>query len=145
LLVTRRGTAAESRSWLRAVARALRPRIPLGERLLVAAPAFRELRVAAQITAAVGARPERVHRAVCDDLARRLAGETWALGRNVSTTAVAGWIRLVAGVERVSDVTFLGKDKRPLGEMLELRADELPRLATDRVTTDIVVEAGARP
>jgi hypothetical protein len=143
LLVTRRGKAAESPAWLRAIARALRPRIPLGERLLVAAPAFREMRVAARITAAVGARPERVHRAVCDDLARRLAGGTWPLGRSVSATAVAGWIRRVAGVERVSDVKLLGTDEKTLGEVLELRADELPRLATDRVATSIVVEAGA--
>lgn len=145
LLVTRRGAAAESPAWLRAVARTLGPRIPLGERLLVAAPAFREIRVAARITAAVGVRPERVHRAVCDDLARRLASDIWPLGRSVSATAVAGWIRRVAGVERVSDAKLLGADEKPLGEVLKLRADELPRLATDRAATDLVVEAGARP
>lgn len=144
LLVTRRGTAAESTAWLRSVARTLRPRIPLGERLLVAAPTFRDVRVTARITAAVGARPERVYRAVIDELARRLASSSWPLGRDVCATAVAGWIRLVEGVDGVSDVKLLGADETTLEERLELGVDELPRLAADTGAGDILVEAGGR-
>jgi phage-related baseplate assembly protein len=120
--------------------------MPLAERLIVAAPAYRDFRIAARIVAVVGARPERVLAEVRDALASRLVpgmpGKPWPLGRDVSATAVAGWIRRVAGVAAVSGVTLLDARGRPTGEALELRRDQLPRLITE--PADIVVEAGGR-
>ena len=150
LLVTRRGEATESDAWLRAIARSLRPRIPLAERLVVAAPAYLDFRVGARIVAAVGRRPDQVSGAVRDDLASRLTpggakGKSWPLGRDVSATAVAGWIRRVAGVASVSDVALLDREGRAIGDVLALRRDQLPRLMTETGQSDIVVEAGRRP
>jgi baseplate J-like protein len=144
LIVTRRGEATESNAWLRAVARSLRPRMPLAERLVVAAPVYREFRVAARVAISVGSRPDQVLKAVRDDLAGRLApggieGRAWPLGRAVSAAAVAGWIRLVPGVAGVSDVALLDDAGRAIGEVLELRPDQLPRLAGQG---DIVAEPG---
>jgi baseplate J-like protein len=150
LLVARRGEASESDAWLRAVARSLRPRIPLAERLVVAAPAYRDFRVRARIAAAVGARPDQVAKAVRDELADRLTpggsrGKIWPLGRDVSATAVAGWIRLVRGVAAVSDLALLDARGRVIGDTLVLGRDQLPRLMTEPGQSDIVVEAGRRP
>ena len=86
--------------------------MPLAERLVVAAPIYRDFRIGARIAAAAGTRPDEVLKAVRDDLAARLTpgeaqGKAWPLGRDVSATAVAGWIRTVPGVAGVSDVALL--------------------------------------
>jgi hypothetical protein len=150
LLVMRRGEATESDAWLRAIARSLRPRIPLAERLVVAAPTYRDFRIGARVAAAVGRRPDQVARAVRDDLASRLTpggaqGKGWPLGRDVSATAVAGWIRRVPGVAGVANVALLDGGGRAIGEVLALRRDQLPRLIAEPGQSDIVAEAGRRP
>jgi hypothetical protein len=144
LLLGRRGEAAENDAWLRAVARRLEPRIPIGERLAVAAFSDRPLRVAARITVVPGALPERVRGALGDRLARcldRSPGVILPQGMEISASAVAGWMRTVPDVDQVRDVRLLDADGRPGGEMLRLSPGQLPRLITDHLAEDIVIEA----
>ena len=149
LLVARRGEGAESDAWLRAIGRSLRPRIPLAERLVVAAPRYRDFRIGARIAAAVGTDPQQVAKAVREHLASRLdpdgaRGKSWPLGRDLSVDAVAGWIRRVPGVAEVADVLLLDARGRAIGDSLELRRDQLPRLIAEPGGSDIVVETGRR-
>ena len=147
LIVVRRGEATETPAWCEAVARSLRPRLAIAERLLVVAPVYRRFRIAVRATAVTGEVPAAIAAAIGRDLADRLAptgerGASWPVGRDVGAPAVGGWIRRVAGVARVDSVTLLDEAGRPLAsDTLEVRRGELPHfLANER---DIVVAQGA--
>jgi hypothetical protein len=148
LIVARRGEATETPAWCEAVARSLRPRVAIGERLLVVAPVYRRFRIAVHATAATGAEPAAVTTAIGRDLIDRLAptgrrGATWPLGCDVDPAVVGGWIRRIGDVARVDGVTLLDDVGRPLADnRLRLGRGELPQWLADG--RDIIVAAGAR-
>lgn len=102
----------EPRAWLRDVRRALAPRLPMGQGLEVLAPRYVPLRVRATLRAAPRVAIECVEQAVRRALLERFAilpavgRAPWPLGRDVSRTAISGWLRKVDGVARVLDVAL---------------------------------------
>ncbi|MDB5693691.1 MAG: hypothetical protein JWO81_2754 [Alphaproteobacteria bacterium] len=146
LVVSRRGSGTETADWCRSVARALAPRVPLGERLVVAPPRLRRLRVQARVVARVGLQPEDVAEAVRLELAARLTpegsrGRTGPLGRAVSAGTVRGWIRRVDGVAGLRSLALLDEAGAAV-DQLALRRDELPLLVPE--PDDVTAEAGSR-
>jgi predicted phage baseplate assembly protein len=143
LLVTREGEANETDHWLRAISAALRPRIAIAERLVVAAPVRRRLGLRIRAIAERGRVPAEVERSIRDLLLRRLGpGAAWPLGRHVTATAVGGWVRGLAGVARVTEAALLDGNGRALGSgRLPLGTGELPSLAAQDI--DVRVEPGA--
>jgi predicted phage baseplate assembly protein len=146
LLVTRKGaeggsaSAVETEDWRREIARQLRPRIALAERLIVATPVRRPLRVRVEAVAAPGRVPGTVAREIGDELALRLGssggrGEQWPIGRDVTTMIVGGWVRRLQGVAVLRSVVLLDErgDEIESGA-LRLARNELPafvRMADD--------------
>lgn len=99
--------APETPRWLDAVRRRLVSRIPLGTRLTVKAPAYRDFSIQTEIEVYTGLDPTVVQKAVQDALAARLA----LTGRGARTPGVpvnrrdiAAWIRQVDGVSRVKSL-----------------------------------------
>jgi hypothetical protein len=138
----------EPRAWLRDVRRALAPRLPMGQGLEVLAPRYVPLRVRATLRAAPRVAIERVERAARRALLERFAilpavgRARWPLGRHVSLTAVAGWLRKVEDVARVLDVV-LSTDGAARGEPeIAIPRDGLPEYRF--VDGDIRVEPADR-
>ena len=127
----------ESPVFLEAVRSRLAPRLPLGERLTVNGPTYVPLRVSAALVAARNTDPRTVQAAAVEALRTRLAvaaanpAAEWPFGRDVSTTAVKGWLRKVEGVARVGDVRLLAGQRGQVVDVLELRPYQLPRLELD--------------
>jgi len=147
LIVTRKGAGVETEDWRRAIARELRPRIALAERLLVASPGWRELRVRVRAVAAPGRVPAEVAGEIRAELADRLLpsgrkGGGWPFGQDVTAMAVGGWIRRLAGVAAVTELALLDARGTPIeGGVLALARNELPRLAAE--AEDVRVDPGA--
>lgn len=126
LLVARAEAGSETPAWLRAVAATVRPRIALGERLVIAAPAWRDFAVRLAIEVAPSRRGAEVRAAVEAALRTRL-GAGWPMGRDVDTTTVAGWVRRIDGVTRVHALTLIDAEARPI-ERIAIGRGTLPRL-----------------
>ena len=147
LLVTRKSAGVETEDWRRAIARELTPRIALAERLLVASPVWRPLRVRVRARAVPGRVPAAVAKEIAGELADRLLpagrrGAEWPLGQDVTAMAVGGWIRRLDGVAAVTELTLLDGAGRPIaGGTLALARNELPKLEVE--TDDVQVETGA--
>jgi hypothetical protein len=147
LLVTRKGEGVETEDWRRAIARELRPRIALTERLLVASPVWRALRVRVRAVAVQGRVPAAVAEDINAELADRLLptgskGADWPLGQDVTAMAVGGWIRRLAGVASVTEIALLDAGGRQIeGGTLTLACNQLPRLVVE--AGDVRVDAGA--
>jgi predicted phage baseplate assembly protein len=154
LLVTRMGaeggeaTAVETDDWRRAIREQLRPRIALAERLIVATPVWRPLRIRVAAVAAAGRVPAAVASEIRDALALRFRpggarGEKWPLGRDVTTMAVGGWIRRLPGVAVLSAITLLDESGREIADgVLRLARNELPLLAQEEDDVRVAPEAG---
>jgi predicted phage baseplate assembly protein len=104
----------ETRRWLEAVRRGLVARVPLGTRLVVAAPRYAEFSVRARLEAEAGREPGDVEKAVRGELARRLAivapgagAPERAPGVPVTRRDVFAWIRAVDGVRSVLDLRLI--------------------------------------
>jgi hypothetical protein len=149
LLVSRAGEATETAAWRRAIATSLTPRIALGERLVVASPIYRRFRVTARLIALPGRDPAVLAEAARRDLADRInpigtRGADWPLGRDVTATMVAGWLRRIDGVAEVTAPALLDERGAPLADgLLPVGRGELPLLLTDQ-PEDIAAEPGAR-
>ena len=133
LLVTRRAPGRATPAWLRAVRRALAPRIALGERLLVEAPVLRPFGLAVSVEIETGGDPAQVKAAIGRAIGDRLAGNAshgqWPLGRDVDGTAIAGWVRRIAGVRRVVNVALVAENGSAMpGDALAVGRGELPDL-----------------
>jgi hypothetical protein len=133
LLVVRRGTATETPAWRQAIARRLRPRIPIAERLVVASPAYKRFGVRVEVRATVGRQAATIVESVRRELTRRyaVAGRDgqWPQGRHVDATAISGWIRKLEGVAGVISVTLLDQAARPLeGDHIVIGRGEMPQL-----------------
>ena len=151
LLVTRRADSSddpvETEDWRRAIARRLRPRIAIAERLVVASPKRRRLRVRVHAVAAARRAPADVAREIRELLRARLssrasADQPWPLGQDVTGLAVGGWIRRLASVARVIDVTLLDQSGHPLGaNLLRIGRGDLPQFVPS--ADDVVISTGA--
>lgn len=152
LLVTRKADLTdpplETEDWRRAIARRLRPRVALGERLIIASPARRPLRIRVRAIAAPRRAPADVAREIRELLVARLSSQSsatkpWALGREATGLAVGGWIRRLSGVARVLDVTLIDELGTSFPDnSLPLGRGDLPRFISK---ADDVVVTGARP
>lgn len=153
LLVTRRGAeggaaaAVETDDWRRAIGEQLRPRIALAERLIVATPVRRPLRVRVAAVAAPGRVPAAVAKEIRDELALRFSPgggrkEVWPLGRDVTTMAVGGWIRRLQGVAMLSAIALLDENGQELADgVFRLGRNELPLLAPQAEDIRVAPEA----
>ena len=106
LILGRERPETETAAWLRAVAETVRPRVAIGERLLVVKPVYRPFGVGVKAKAAVGRDPEAIAASIKAMLAERLAPRRLPLGRDIAATAIAGWVRRVDGVDEVGDVAL---------------------------------------
>ena len=136
------GQHTESPAWLRAVRRRLAARLDLGERMLVVAPHYREIEIKATVVTTAGQRPDLVRAAIEKDLRDKLTpggqvGATWPLGREVSVTAIGGWVRKVPGVLRVEDFAVFEGGEKITDKVLTLKRGELPSL--------VGIQIGAKP
>lgn len=122
----------ESPRWLRAVQRALAPRMPLGTRLAVAAPAYARFRLRGTVAVEAGRDLDAVGAAVRAALRERLrlvdtvAGAGLrAAGVPLNPRDVIAWIRGVEGVSRVESLEFIAANGRAVGE-IAVAPDGLP-------------------
>jgi len=146
-------TIPETRRWLEAIRRRLAPRMPLGARLVVSAPAYVEVFVRASLETEPGADPAVVKEAVEAELSRRLAlvstdGEVAprAPGVPVSRRDVATWTRAVVGVRRVIRVELFRAGRREAHEEVWVPRGGLPRFSLPSSTIDVQrPAAGGRP
>lgn len=150
LLVTRKSDAGnkpvETEDWRRAIARRVRPRIALAERLIVASPARKPLRIQVKAVAAPRRAPADVAREIRELLVSRLSSQSsverpWPLGQAVTDLAVGGWIRRLSGVARVLDVKLADESGSPFpNNIMELGRGDLPLLISK---ADDIAVAGA--
>jgi hypothetical protein len=146
LLVTRDPQTSETPAWLRAIRGELAPRMPIGERLVVAVPEWRRFGVRIRASAAQRRLPREVERAIRDCLAARLPpGDSgkphWPLGRDVTASELGGWIRRIEGVGAVSEASLVDEHGRPVeGGVLSIGRGALPLL--DETLVDVAVSAG---
>jgi predicted phage baseplate assembly protein len=110
--------AFEPPAWLDLIRRKLTPRLALGQRLEVLAPRYTPFRVRVSLVAHQGLDLPEVAQRALEVLRSRFAvvpdedREGWPLGRSVTASAIAGWLRRVEGVAGVTSVVLIvdGKD-----------------------------------
>jgi predicted phage baseplate assembly protein len=125
----------ESARWLDAVRRRLAGRMPLGTRLVVAAPRYVEFSVRADVEVEPGRDPEAIVKEVKQRLRERFAlvqgGSTpaWRPGVPVTRADVAAWILGVPGVLRTTTVELV-EGGAPKPEI------SVPRVGLPRIDVD---------
>jgi hypothetical protein len=120
VVMRKRATAAEpaqppeTRRWLEAVRRSLAPRMPLGTRLVVKAPAYVEFSITATVEANDGLDLKKVNANILKALKQKLAlvdpGDGTVPRRPgipVAKRDVAAWIRGAEGVARIVDLRLV--------------------------------------
>jgi predicted phage baseplate assembly protein len=134
--------APENRHWLEAIRRRLTARMPLGTRLVVAAPHYAEFAIDAALEVSQGRDPATVKAEVEKALHRRLSlvAETKAAavrqpGVPVTRRDIAAWLRMTDGVKRVVRLRLLGADGRVI-EKVAVAPSGLPRWNIDRSTIE---------
>lgn len=152
LLVLRRRDALsnsvlipESQRWLAAVARALRPRLLLGERLRVIGPEYVPVQVSVELLVAAKADPTKVQQQVLQSLpphfsayATDLAPTPWAIGEALDVQTIRGWLRALPGVLQVANVTLSGGGTVVSSGSLSLPPRGLPQVSL--AATDITIQ-----
>jgi hypothetical protein len=116
----------EPRRWRDAIRRALAPRMPLGTRLVIAAPRYAGFTLRAIAEAVNGEDPTLVERAVREALRSRLAVQTRPVGVPVSGRDVGAWVRGVEGVARVTALDLLDANGK-IAERIGPPRNGLPR------------------
>lgn len=119
----------ETPQWLAAIRRELVTRMPLGTRLVVSRPQYRDFTIQAVIEVYQGRKPESVKKAVADELKKRLAivGPTPRQpGVSVTKRDAAAWLRGVDGVKSVVDLQLRDATGKAIEEIKVLRSG-LPR------------------
>jgi predicted phage baseplate assembly protein len=142
--------APETSRWLDAIRRQLAPRMTLGTRLRVAAPAYVDFSIQASVVAVRGRNPEDVKQAVTKALQARLV--LVKLGTNnprdpgapLAAYDVIGWIRGVDGVQSVSQLKLVrGADGKAV-DTVTVTPSGLPRLG--KVAVDVQrADSGSAP
>jgi predicted phage baseplate assembly protein len=127
----------ETRVWLDAIRQRLITRMPLGTRLVVAAPHYADFRIDAVLEVSQGRDPVAVRTDVEKTLRRRLmlvpdkAGAAVRQpGVPVTMRDVAAWLRATDGVGRVVRLQLLGGEGRAV-EQIAVTPGGLPRWIAD--------------
>jgi predicted phage baseplate assembly protein len=135
----------ESARWLEAVRRRLAPRVPLGARLRVLAPAYADFSVRARIEAEPGKDPVEVRRTILKGLARRLmlvrakpGDPQRPFGLPVTRRDLTAWIEALPGVGSVSTLAILLADGGGEADEVPLARNGLPRI--DFAASEIAVD-----
>lgn len=137
----------ETTRWLAEIRRQLVQRMPLGTRLVVSAPRYRDFTIETIIEAHTGLNPDTVKKAVVDELKKRLAivGRTPRRpGVPVTKRDVAAWLRGVNGVKRVVEVQLRYDNGEATDEIKVLRSG-LPRWKDRDSTIEIRRPTSGRP
>jgi predicted phage baseplate assembly protein len=140
---TEPGTVPETRRWLEAIRRRLVGRMPLGARLVVAAPGYVGFTIRAAIETTLGRDPTAVKKSILEALRSRLAlvatakgGEARKAGVPVTARDVKAWLRQVDGVSRIVELKLVRADGRRDADITVPRSG-LPKW--DEAASDIVV------
>lgn len=111
----------ETAQWLETIRRCLAPRMPLGSRLVVAAPRYVQFSIDVVLEANSGRNPAAIKEEVKKDLMKRLAlvdSPTGVMPRQpgvpVTRRDVAAWIRATDGIKRVIRLQLRNADGREL-------------------------------
>ncbi|WP_395018477.1 hypothetical protein [Dongia sp.] len=138
----------ESADWLKEIRARLAPNLPLGQRLIVIAPRYVDVRITAELIAAPKADPAVVQRMAIEVLkaetalvAEKSGDKAWPLGRDLAPLSVAGWLRKVAGVAQVKALQLFAAGRDTGDKPIVLGATGLPRLAIE--PADIAVKRAA--
>lgn len=140
--------AAEPRVWLEEIRRRLSPRLPLGQRLQVLAPAYVDVFVRASLVAQVRQSPDAIRDRAREQLLGRfdLVGAPdvtpWPFGRAVRSLDVKSWLRGLEGVASIVGLTLRASEESSSVDRIEIGAFGLPRLRLG--ADDISVERRAR-
>lgn len=97
----------ETPRWLDSIRRQLVPRVPLGTRLVVKGPAYRDFSIHAAVEVYAGLDPTAIRKTIYDALAKRLSligPSALTPGVRVNKRDVAAWILKVEGVRRISEL-----------------------------------------
>lgn len=142
----------ETPRWREAVRRRLARRMPLGSRLVVAAPRYGKFFVRGQIEVEPGRDPEKIRKDVLKALKEKLAlvksssvQEPRAPGVPLARTEVAAWILGVEGVEGIVRLELVS-GRKPVEEV-SVPHGGLPELDLDQTTTAVTTlrsERGSR-
>ena len=119
----------ETPRWLAAIRRELVTRMPLGTRLVVSRPQYRDFTIQAVIEVYQGRNPETVKKAVADALKKRLAivgPRPRQPGVSVTKRDVVAWLRGVEGVQSVVELQLRDASGKATKEIKVLRGG-LPR------------------
>ena len=120
--------APETARWLNAVERALAPRLPLGRRLRLRAPAYVPFRFALEVEAQAGYRVELVEAAIRTELQERLSltairpgAMQRAPGLGLTQRDLAAWVRKAEGVGRILSLNLFDATGRPATDIAVTR------------------------
>ena len=134
----------ETTRWLAAVRRQLAPRMPLGTRLVLTAPRYRDFSIHAVIETETGLNPSTTRKNIQEQLQRRLAlFETATVatprqpGVPVTSRDVAAWIRKTDGVKRIVQLQLRYADGKNTQKVAVLRTG-LPRWTRDLSTIEVI-------
>jgi Baseplate J-like protein len=134
-LVVMRADGSETVRWLEAVRRQLVARIPLGTRLIVAAPRYSDFSIRAGVAGGPGRDPVAIEAAVRRELGKRLSLTVRKPGVSVTRRDVAAWLRGVDGVKSIAELRLI-RDGRQQDEIKVSRGG-LPRLDSARTTIEV--------
>jgi predicted phage baseplate assembly protein len=137
-------TRIESDEFLAETRSRLAPRLALGQTLEVIPPRYVAVRIHASIVAAPSVDPTDLRDKVWLALRKRLAivpdetGDGWPFGRDLTSTAIGGWIRKVEGVASVRSVTLSSEPASSSDDVVALGRTSLPIL--DSASSEITIE-----
>ncbi|MGZ5442164.1 MAG: putative baseplate assembly protein [Thermoanaerobaculia bacterium] len=126
----------ENQRWLDAVRRRLVTGIPLGTRLLVAAPHYADFFIRAALVADAGRNPRVVKSDVERELSKRLAPVDRRPGVPVTRRDLAAWLRAVGGVKSIAELRLIRPGGKEVEEIAVLRGG-LPRLDLSRSSIEV--------
>jgi hypothetical protein len=134
----------ETVQWLNAISRRLSPRMPLGSRLMVAAPRYVEFFIIAELEANAGLKPAAVKEAVEAELKKRLALVDTATGVTprqpgvpVTLRDVGAWMRATDGVKQVSQLELRRADDQKIEKEVAVPRNGLPRCLFSRNSIEV--------
>ena len=135
--------APETAQWLAAIRRQLAPKMPLGTRLNVIAPGYRDFTIHALIETDAGRQPSTVAEEIKKQLKERLALVASAKGAvprepgiPLTSRDVGAWIRASEGVKKVIELELRGADGKPIPE-IQVPRTGLPRWIAGASTIEV--------
>ena len=134
------GQVPETKRWLNAIRNALLARIPLGTKLVVAAPRYSPFSIQATLEAQPRFSPDAVQARVDSVLRTRLAldGATARKpGVSFAERDVNAWMRMIEGVKRVVDLKLLDANGKDATE-IRVQTGGLPRWDYTQSRLDVV-------